>query len=172
MKNIFMSLSNEQRQKALAEANSLNIGYSPVDPQQIGLLIGIQSIFADYKPAISKKLAGYVSDEDSIYINRALSGHEMIFTIAHEIGIVVLKLNRERTYSKKDCLNPFNATQSQEDLLATYFAIHLLIPENELSWMKNSIATDRRNGYFFSMQKYADCFACKEEILLYRLNNG
>lgn len=170
MLDAFSSLSTHLKNKALSEANSLNFNMAPVDPQNVGLLVGVKTLFASYKPHIDLNLAGYVTDDDNIFVNRSLSGYDMIFTIAHELGMVLLKLNRNRVYSKQNCLNPFNRNQTEDDLLATYFAIHLLIPDNEVKWIQNAIKIDRKNGYFQSMQKYADCFVCKEHILLYRLN--
>lgn len=156
---------NEIKQIAHEMASKYNIDNYPCDPQKIALYEGYNVLYASYREPVNQKLASYILDNNDIYINKDMSAKNMIYAIAHELGIGILKLNRNRTYSRKYCENIFLSNQSIDDYKANVFALHLLCPDVVLKKVFEWIYTDNALGLETQWNSYSKAL-CINEIYL------
>jgi Zn-dependent peptidase ImmA (M78 family) len=161
---------NEIKQIAHGIASKYNIDNAPCDPQKIALYEGYNVFYASYCDSIKQELASYILDNNDIFINEDMETKNIIFSIAHELGIGILKLNRNRIYNRKYCENIFSSNQSLDDCKANVFALHLLLPDIILRKVFEWIYTDNALGLGTQWDSYSKALCINEINLKARVN--
>jgi len=111
------------------EVQKLVNGYNyPIDIVEIAQKLGFEVYLSNFD---NPDVAGMVInslDNKSIYINKKDIPQRQRFTIAHEIGHIVLHHKKDATFEEVDYRNT-NELPSQKEIEANAFAAALLMPK-------------------------------------------
>lgn len=99
----------------------------PVDLAKILQNFGITLAYAGFKkPDVS---GAYEANQKVIYLNKSDSRKRQLFTVAHEIGHIVLDHKKKFDIFYRAQITQFNGEQTAEEKEANYFAASLLMPQ-------------------------------------------
>lgn len=174
MRSIFSNIPTSDIRLIKDISNSLLSKYNmniPCDPQIIANSEGYKVIFSTYDESVKYKISSYIMNDGVIYINEDLDSFDIIFSIAHELGIGVLNLNRNRVFNRKHCENIFSQDQTIDDLKATLFALNLLVSPSSIKKVLDWIYVDNSLSCNTRWESYSRALCIKEYILKYMIDN-
>lgn len=143
----------------------------PCDPQIIANGEGYKIKFSSYDESVKNKIASYVLDNNTIHINNDLCTFDIIFSIAHELGIGILNLNRNRVFHRKHCEYIFSNNQPIDDIKANIFAMNLLVSPSSIKKVLDWIYVDNSLFCHTRWESYSRAMCVKEYILKYMVDN-
>ena len=143
----------------------------PCDPQIIANGEGYRVVFSSYDKPMKNKIASYILDNNTIHINNDLCTFDIIFSIAHELGIGILNLNRNRVFQRKHCENIFYDNQPIVDIKANIFAMNLLISPVAIKKVFDWIYIDNAIYCQSMWESYSRALCVKEYILKNIIDN-
>lgn len=136
----------------------------PIDSEFIAKKLGIDVLYADFKPDITEKISGFIRFEPlQIIVNKAISPNRMTFTIAHELGHYLLHQDyaKSANYQVMPRNNEYSSGKPKEEQEADCFAAELLMPAHMVKKYKD----------YASVEELARMFAVSEEAMLHRLKS-
>lgn len=136
--------------KALELLAKYRIETPPVDPEIIAEAEGVRVLYARFKHEASEKISGFIDlgdkeESPKIFINKAISTKQKMFTIAHELGHYMLHQKYALGENYRFLPRYGGAVDSdvREEREADVFAENLLVPERMLgTYMKNSSVSE------------------------------
>lgn len=156
--------------KAKKEATNLlekfHLKEPPIDPEYIAEEMGVDVVFAQFKPNVSEKVSGFIEMNNKnarILINSNISTELKNFTIAHELGHFML----HKSYVQGDdyviypSSNNHDIEKSIEEQEADVFATELIAP---ISFLK-------KYQRIASLPELSKIFIASEDMLKRRLKN-
>jgi len=157
-------------EKAKAKAAEILADYGlkepPVDPEQIAEHLGVDVVYADFKPEISSSISGYLEflgDNARIVINSTISPKRKTFTIAHELAHYLL--HREYAegegYQVLPRSNNHGFSKPDEEKEADVFAAALLAPKDFVTKYRD----------IASLPEMSKIFVASEDMLKWRMYN-
>lgn len=108
----------------------------PVNLAKILEFYDVSLSYAGFKkPDVS---GAYDAKEKMIYLNKADSKKRQLFTVAHELGHIILGHQKKFDVFYRTQATQFNGQQEEEEKAANYFAASLLMPQEltEKTWAK------------------------------------
>ncbi len=106
------------------------------DIESIEPPVNLAKILEDYNISLSyagfKKpdvSGAYDATEKMIYLNKLDSKKRQLFTVAHELGHIILGHKKKFDVFYRAQITEFDNTQSEEEKEANYFAASLLMPQ-------------------------------------------
>jgi len=136
----------------------------PVLPKDIALNYSAGVLFADFGRLAPEVAGFYDFGAKQIYVNKADAPNRQGFTIAHELGHVLLHSSLFTThpeYYKVLLRSPIAGVKDPLEQEANAFAAHLLVPRRFLDRYYRIAGT----------RELARLFIVSEEVIRYRLKN-
>lgn len=169
-------------QKAECEAKRLikkyDIKSPPIDPEWIAKQEGVNVLYARFPVSLRNDISGYYDPNEetpmgkgAIIINDHLKANRMIFTIAHELGHVVLHNFKNETDITNIQLRTNTWAQGNkppEEQEADCFAANLLMPERILKKYKDMVF---ETNILMRIEALAKLFCVSTESMNYRLKS-
>ena len=159
--------------------NRYGLNRPPVDPEKIAENEGIKVYYAKLSEEIEDKVSGYFDPlretnigKGAIIINVNISPARKIFTIAHELGHVLLHhdiRNENRITSvqyRTDNWDRGNKPEIEQE--ADVFATHLLMPSK---WIKKYYEMSKDVGEKPTPEKLSQLFGVSTESMRYRFKS-
>lgn len=162
--------NNKINAKVIDLLNSLNLEAPPIDVQKIATSLGAKVNYVLYDDENVSGVLVKRSDEITIGVNSRHSENRQRFTIAHEIGHLLLHSNRpifiDEVHTHFRDQNSAKGLDKTE-IEANYFAAELLMPEKFVRQdMDNLNYLDEK-----AIQNLASKYSVSVEAFVYRVSN-
>lgn len=158
---------DKAKQEAAKLLGKFKITEPPIDPEQIAEQLGVDVVYADFKPEISQQISGYLEfleDENArIVINSDISPKRKTFTIAHELAHFLLhrQYAQSEGYQLLPRSNHYSVSKPDVEREADAFAAALLAPKHLVEQYKD----------IASLPEMSKIFVTSEEMLKWRIHN-
>lgn len=155
------------KKKAAELLSEFRITEPPVDPERIAEGLGVDVVYADFKPEYTSIISGFLElskDKSArIVVNRAISPKRKTFTIAHELAHYILhkEYASGNKYQVMMRSNNHDAGKPDEEKEADAFAAALLAPKEFILKYKD----------IASLPEMSKIFVASEDMLKWRLHN-
>lgn len=135
----------------------------PVDPVQIARRLGINVRQAPLSPDVSGALVKKLGQDPTILLNADDHPNRQRFTAAHELGHFVSRENEPDEYEYVDLRDTVfsSAGTNPDEIFANQFAANLLMPEREVSRLKDESYTPTQMALYFGVSQDAMAFRLK-----------
>ncbi|MEY9097354.1 Zn-dependent peptidase ImmA (M78 family) [Sinorhizobium fredii] len=141
--------------------NKFGITRPPVDPEAIAEAMGINVLYVDFEPEVSREISGlYDFQSKTIYINKDIPSNRKTFTIAHELGHALLheQYVKSQNYQAMPRSN-YHFDKPAEEVEADVFAACLLVPKNMLKSYKS----------FADIGELGEIFAVSPDVVVHQM---
>lgn len=124
----------------------------PVNAERIAEAENVDVVFVDFNGDAANEVHGYYDAEETrIYVNRADTSEEKLFTIAHELGHHLM--HKDHTAGKSYVARLKSHVDTREEREADSFAVNLLVPETALErYSKLGTDFDLRKGFLVTQK--------------------
>jgi Zn-dependent peptidase ImmA (M78 family) len=166
-----MNSPGRAEKKAIAILEQVGIDGPPVPVERVATTLGAQLTYEPFEGDVSGLL--YRSDEGALIgVNSTQAATRQRFTIAHEIGHLVMHRGKPMYVDRFVRVNWRNGVSDQQEIEANAFAAELLMPR---AFVKDALARTLAGGQVLSAevvaQRLAKSFHVSPEAMTYRLAN-
>ena len=137
---------------------------------EIANKLGVDVFLVDLKEKTGKPNINGMIDysknkqDPKIFLDKSISINRRNFTLAHELGHLLLHKPKINGRFRMDSINLYTSEEDkQEEWQANYFAASLLVPKEKLLKFMNS------PDIFENTDKIAEYFAVSEEVIINRI---